>query len=296
MEDVIVRTSRPHPLAEYLRPSRLIGALTRHRELIGQFAQREVLERHKGAYLGAAWNIVSPLLSLAIYTFVFGFVFQSRWEVAAKSQSLGAGGVGSGMSGAFVLPFFMGHSLFHFFSECVNRGPTVVASRTNLVKRVVFPVEILPVVSVLSAMVYPVAAIGCMIVVQVVLTGGVPATALLLPVVVLPLAPLCLGISWVLAALGVYVRDVRHVTLVVTQLAMFLTPVFYPVERIPESWRGLYMLNPVAIVIENARAVMLWGRPPDWAAWAGVLAVGLVGMQVGYALFMRARRGLSDVI
>ncbi|MCC6319870.1 MAG: ABC transporter permease [Phycisphaerales bacterium] len=294
MAELIVRSSVATPVSAFLRPSLVAGTLVRHRELIGQFARREVMERHKGAYLGAAWNVVNPLLSLAIYTFVFGYVFHSRWEEAAKTNMGGAGG--GGVSGAFVLPFFLGHALFHFFSECVNRAPNVVASRSNLVKRVVFPVEILPVVAVLSSLVYPIAAVACLLAVQVAITGTVPVTALLLPVVALPLAPMCLGIGWILAALGVYVRDVRHVTLVLTQLSMFLTPVFYPVERIPESWRGLYMLNPVAIVIENSRAVMLWGRMPDWGAWGVMLAGSLALMQAGYAVFMRARRGLSDVI
>lgn len=294
MPELVIRTSRPTPIGEFLRPSRVAAMFARHRDLITQFAAREVGERHKGAYLGAAWNVVNPLLSLAIYTFVFGVLFESRWQEAAQAGSGGAHG--KTISGAFVLPFFLGHSLFHFFSECVNRAPVVVASRTNFVKKVVFPVEILPAVSVLSSLVYPVVSIACLLVVQVLIMGYIPVTALLLPVVALPLIPLCLGLSWLLGAVGVYVRDLRHVMLVVTQLSMFLTPVFYPVDRIPESWRGAYMLNPLAIVLEDARAVMLWGRNPDWAAWGAVLLVSLVVMQLGYAVFMKAQRGMADVV
>ncbi len=290
MSQLVIRTSIPTPLRAYLSPLPLVATLARHRGLIGQFTSREIVERHRGAYLGAAWNVINPLISLAIYTFVFGYVFKSRWQEA--SDGIG----GQAIGGAFVLPFFLGHALFHFFSECVNRAPGLVASRPNLVKKVVFPVEILPVVGLLSSLVYPAVAVGCLLLVQMLLVGSVPPTALLLPLVVAPLVPLCMGISWVLATMGVYIRDVRQITVVLTQLAMFLTPVFYPVDRIPEQWRGVYMLNPVTIVIENARSVMLWGTWPNWLALGGVMLFGLLVMQLGYAVFMRTRQGLSDVI
>lgn len=293
MSELIIRSSVPDPARAYLSPGRVLATLVRHRDLIWQFASREVIERHKGAYLGAAWNVISPLLSLGIYTFVFGFVFHSRWQEAIKTHS---GGGNMHLSGAFILPFFLGHSIFHFFAECLNRSPGLVASRPNLVKKVVFPLEILPVVGVLSSLVYPLISIACLLVVQVILTGMIPVTTLLLPIVFLPLIPLCLGIGWVLSALGVYIRDIRHITVVLTQLSMFLTPVFYSVDRVPERFRGVYMMNPMAIVIESARSVMLWGEQPDWKALGALSVFSLFVMQAGYVLFMRARRGLNDAI
>jgi lipopolysaccharide transport system permease protein len=295
MSDVVIHTSIPAPMSAYLRPSRIIAMIRRNRGLVAQFTSRDVLERHKGAYLGVAWNVINPLITLAIYTFVFGYVFKSRWVEAGAAGGSGEGG--GGQAGlAFVLPFFLGHSLFHFFAECMNRAPGVVTARPNLVRKVVFPVEILPLVSVLSAGVYLLAAIPCLLIVQIALGHPLSWTALLLPVVMAPLVLLCMAGSWVLAAVGVFIRDLRHIIVVVTHLLMFLTPVFYPVERIPEAWRDVYMLNPMAVIVESARAVVLWGRMPDWPRLAALTLIGLVAVQVGYAVFMRARRGFSDAM
>jgi len=288
--ETIIRTSRPSRLREFLYPASMLDSLARHRDLIAQFTSREVLERHKGAYLGVAWNILNPLITLTIYTFVFGYVLKSRWQQAESTHDL------SGTTVAFVLPFFVGHALFHFFSECINRAPTVVASRPNFVRKVVFPVEILPVVSVLSGAVYPLVCIPCLLIAQLVIIGHIPATALLLPIVVLPLALICFGLSWFLASVGVFLRDSRHVIVVLTQLLMFLTPVFYPIELIPESWRGLYRLNPLAIVIENARAVALWGTQPNWLELGILIILSAACAQLGFAYFMKTKRGLSDVV
>jgi lipopolysaccharide transport system permease protein len=293
MSQITIRSSQAPPLAGYLRPSGLLGTIRTHLDLIRQFSSREVIERHKGAYLGVAWNIVNPLITLAIYTFVFGYVFQQRWKEAAPGGEGGAVGAG-GMTVAFVLPFFVGHAVFHFFSECMNRAPSVVAARPNLVRKVVFPVEILPVVSVVSAAVYPLVCVPCFLIAQLVLTGRLQATALLLPAVVAPLVFLCMAMSWVLAAVGVFVRDVRHMVVVLTQLIMFLTPVFYSVDRIPAAWRWVYGLNPLAIVIENARNVLLWGKMPNWIELGVLTAISLVATQVAYAIFMHMRRGFAD--
>lgn len=295
MSDVVIHTSIPTPISAYLRPSRIVAMLKRDRGLVAQFTSRDVLEKHKGAYLGVAWNVINPLITLAIYTLVFGYVFKSRW-VEATAGEMGGGAAASQAGSAFVLPFFLGHSLFHFFAECMNRGPGVVTARPNLVRKVVFPVEILPLVSVLSAGVYLLVSIPCLLIVQVLLGHPLRWTAVLLPVVMVPLVLWCMAGSWVLAAVGVYIRDLRHIIVVVTHLAMFLTPVFYPVERIPEAWRGVYMLNPMAIIVESARAVVLWGKMPDWPRLAVLTLLGLVALQVGYAVFMRARRGFSDAI
>lgn len=298
MTDLTIRSSRPAPILDHLRPSSVRGMLWSNRELIGQFTSREVLERHKGAYFGVAWNILNPLITLAIYTFVFGYIFQSRWSeahaLATVDGEAGASKAAAGLS--FVLPFFLGHSLFHFFTECVNRAPTVITQRPNLVRKVMFPVEILPVVSVLSSAVYLLVSIPCLLGVQLIATHRLEPTALLLPLIVLPLVLMCMAASWVLAAVGVFVRDAKHVVLVLTHLFMFVSPVFYPVERIPESWRGVYMLNPLAIIIEDARSAVLWGKMPGWPKLTVLIVGSFIAAQVAYAIFMRARRGFGDVI
>jgi lipopolysaccharide transport system permease protein len=299
MTEITIRSSKAPPLAGYLRPAGLVSSLRSNGDLIRQFASREVVERHRGAYLGVAWNLVNPLITLTIYTFIFGYVFKSRWAEAgavAGAANTAAEQTGAATSTAFVLPFFVGHALFHFFSESLNRAPLVVASRPNFVRKVVFPLEILPVVSVLSATVYPLVCLPCLLIAQFVLTGGLHATAVLLPLVVLPLLFLSMAMSWLLAAIGVFIRDVRHIVLVLTQLVMFMTPVFYSVDRIPPQWRDLYMLNPLAIVIENARSVVLWGKMPNWMELGFLTLISLVMLQVAYALFMHLRRGFADAV
>lgn len=284
MSQITIRTSQPPSTAGYLHPAGLLDALRTHLDLIRQFAAREVIERHRGAYLGVIWNVVNPLITLGIYTFVFGYVFGSRWHDPAGGEA------------SFVLPYFIGHAIFHFFSECANRGPTIVSTRPNFVRKVVFPVEILPVVSVLSASVYPLVCLPCFLVAQYILTRELQTTALLLPIIIIPLILLNLSVSWLLAAFGVFIRDVRHIVVVATQLLMFMTPVFYSVERIPASWRGLYQLNPLTIVIENARRVLLWGTQPHWAELGILTLIMLALTQVSYAVFMHMRRGFADEV
>lgn len=289
---VTIRTAERPRLAPYLNPMSMLITLSTHRGLIGQFARREVAERHKGAYLGSLWNIISPIITLLIYGFVFGYVFDSRWRDPALAASEDQGGAAA----SFLLPFFLGHSMYHFFSECVGRAPFTVAARPNLVKKVVFPVEILPVVSVLSAMVYPLIAIPLLFIAQLVVVGSIPLTVMMLPLMFLPLIFAVMGISWFLASLGVYSRDIKNVVQVVLQLLIFMTPVFYSPERIPPRFRGLYGLNPLGFILEQARGVTLWGREPQWVKLAMVTLASLVVMQLGYAFFMRTKRGLADVI
>lgn len=289
---ITIRTAEAPRLAPFLNPASMLTMLSVHRGLIAQFARRDVLERHKGAYLGSLWNIISPVITLLIYGFVFGYVFESRWRDPTLAANEGDGGAAA----SFLLPFFLGHSMYHFFSECVGRAPLTVAARPNLVKKVVFPVEILPVVSVLSAMVYPLVAIPLLFIAQLVVVGSIPMTVLMLPLMFLPLIFAAMGISWFLASLGVYSRDIKNVVQVVLQLLIFMTPVFYSPERIPHRFRGLYGLNPLGFIIEQARGVTLWGREPNWTKFAMITLSSLIAMQLGYAFFMRTKRGLADVI
>lgn len=299
MSQLVIRTSEPPAIAENLRPSSVWRVLTRRSGLIAQFASRDILERHRGAYLGILWNLAQPLITLAIYTFVFGFVFKSSWDEAANVPQAAAGQHvvtrSAGIIG-FVLPFFVGHAIFHFFAESTNRAPFTVAGRPNLVKKVMFPVEILPVVSVIAATVYPIVALSALVIAEIIFTGGLPWTVVLFPLCIAPLVPLCLGISWLLAGMGAYIRDVRQITGVCTHLLMFLSPVFYSIDRIPEAWHGVYRLNPLVTIIESSRSVMLWGEQPNWLRLGVVMVGSLIVMQVGFAAFMRMRRGLGDVV
>jgi lipopolysaccharide transport system permease protein len=291
MSDVAIRSPQGPAAGTYLNPFSMAAGLWRLRDLTWQFASRELLERHKGAMLGVIWNVLSPLLTLSVYTFVFGFVLNVRWENRG-------GHAWSDMDPhlSFALILFCGHSVAHLFTESVSRAPMIIASRPNLVRKVVFPLEILP-VSVLGAgMVTLTVSLAILAVCLLAFAGKIPLTAPLVVVPLIPLIMLSLGVSWFLASLGVFLRDVRNVVQVVVHVIVFMSAVFYPIERVPEQWQPLVYYNPLAVIIENARRPLLWGELPQWDRLAWITLLAAVVMQAGYAWFMRTKRGMADVV
>lgn len=287
MQPLTIRSSRSIPFWTHLNPLAPIRSVWLHADLIRGFAAREILERHKGAFLGVAWNVLLPLIQLGIYTFVFGILFENRWN---------KGGLPPHWD--FALTFFAGQLFYHVFAECANRAPVVISSRPNLVRKVVFPLEILPVTVVCAAVVHAAISLGLLLVVLLAVTGSVPWTVVLVPVVALPLVMLSLGVTWGLSAVGVFVRDMRQIVLVVTQLLMFMTPLFYRVDRIPERYpflRAVVEYNPLSVIVENARRVVLWGELPQWPSLGIVTLFAAAVMLAGYAFFSLCRRGMADV-
>lgn len=260
-------------------------------DLIWQFASRELLERHKGAMLGVIWNVLSPLLTLSVYTFVFGFVLNVRWENRG-------GNAWSDMDPhlSFALILFCGHAVAHLFTESVSRAPMIIAGRPNLVRKVVFPLEILPVSVIVAGLVTLGVSIAILCICVLGFTGKIYATAPLALVVLIPLLMLTAGASWMLASLGVFLRDVRNVVQVAVHVLVFMSAVFYPIERVPERWQPVVYYNPLAVIIENVRRPLLWGEMPQWDRLAWVTLLGLVVMQAGYAWFMHTKRGMADVV
>ena len=290
-ELVVIRSSMPPPLWEHLNPARMVRILWEHRELTRNFARRDLAERHKGALLGVAWNVISPLLSLAVYTVVFGLIFGASW---------GRGNPPLPKFVDFPLTLLAGSAIFQMFAESANRASTLVSSRPNLVRRVVFPLEILPVAAVRAGLVHTLIIVGILLVVLAAVTGGsgMHWTIVLLPAVLAPLVMVCLGVSWALAAVGVFVRDVRHIVAVVTQLLMFTTPLFYPLDRIsPEQvWlRRVIETTPLSVLVESGRRVVLWGEAPDWWRLGWVTVFAAVVMMGGFFVFSAMRRSMADV-
>lgn len=265
-------------------PRALLLSLTANRGLIASLVRREVLGRYRGSVLGLLWSVLNPLVMLAVYTFVFGEVFKAKW----------IGGTGS--RSEFALVLFAGLMVFNFFSECVNRAPVLILSNVNYVKKVVFPLEILPLVTMGSALFHFAVSLLVWCTFYVVAMGLPQGTALLLPLILAPLLLVTLGISWLLAALGVYLRDVAQVVGVALMVLMFLSPIFYQVDSLPEAVRPLMYLNPVTVAIEQTREVMLWGRPPGWAMLLGFAAVAALVAWLGFVFFQKTRRGFADVL
>lgn len=285
MTSLVMHSARPTPLASLLAPSHVVGTLWARRGLIGQFARRYFYARYRGTHLGAVWALISPLLMLAVYTFVFNFIFQARNASADLTNS------------QFAVLLFCGISVYGIFSESVSRSSSLVLDNPNYVKKVVFPIEVLPVSSVASSLMFSSFSLLLVVLGAWVAFGRVPWTVVLIPLVLLPLVFLTLGLAWFLASLGVFVRDISNlVVLLVSQLLFFLTPIFYRIENLPESLRPIAVLNPLAHIVEGARRVLVLGQQPDWAALGLVSLVGLLTMQLGYAWFMKSKRGFADVL
>ncbi|MBM4109193.1 MAG: ABC transporter permease [Phycisphaerae bacterium] len=269
-----------------LSPAALVRSTASHAGLIRQLAVRDLALRYRGSVLGMVWTLVTPLALLAIFTYVFAVVFKARWPGMAEGAS----------KVDFALAIFCGLVAFGLFSEPVGRSPSLIVSSSSYVKRIVFPLEILPVVAVCTALVIFLANLGVLVAATLVFRGGIPWTAAALPIIVAPVAVMALGVSWFLASLGVYLRDVGHAVALLLQMLFFLTPVFYPLAAVPEPFRTVVALNPITVAVESSRAVLLMGEWPDWGMLGLAAGVSVVIAQLGYAWFMSTKRGFADVL
>lgn len=265
-------------------PGELIASVVRNRALIAALVKREVIGRYRGSMLGILWSFFNPVFMLAVYTFVFSVVFKARWGAGGDSKT------------EFALVLFTGMLVFGLFSECVTRAPGLILANVNYVKKILFPLEILPWVALGSSVFHMLISLAVWLLFYVPLFGVPPATALLFPVVMLPLMLLTLGLSWFLASLGVYLRDVSQLIGILTTALMFLSPIFFPVTALPEEFRPLLNLNPLTPAIESARDVLIWGHQPDWTLLGASLAASTVVAWLGFAWFQKTRKGFADVL
>lgn len=274
--------------AQPLSPLNMLQTIARHRRLIVQLTKREIYSRYKGSVMGVAWSFINPLFLLTVYTFVFSTVFKARW---GSSASL------AGESKVeFALILFGGLIIHAFCAECINAAPKLILSNVNYVKKVVFPIEVLTLTSVLNGLFHLSVSLLVLLATKFFFDRSIPLTALYFPIVVIPLVFLMTGVSWFLAALGTYIRDIGQVTGMAATALLFLSPVFYPISALPEQYQAWLYVNPLTAIIENARAVLLFGHSPDWSSLAISLLVGLVSCALGYAFFQKTRAGFADVL
>jgi lipopolysaccharide transport system permease protein len=278
-------TARSPSVATLLNPLAMLRNLWRHRDLIGQFTRREVEGRYRGSFLGLFWSFVNPLMQLLIYTFVFGIVFQSRWPQARTTDLQ-----------EFAVVLFCGITTFNLFGECVIRAPGQIVGVPNYVKKVVFPLEILPVTVLGAALFHAMVGLIIVLVANLLISGVIQWTLILLPLVVLPLLFLSLGLTWFLASLGVFIRDINYLIALLVQMLFFASAIFYAVDAIPEPFRTIALFNPLLWEVENVRRVVLWGQLPNWLDLARWLLISSLLMLLGYGWFMKTKKAFADVI
>lgn len=255
-----------------------------HRQLIRALVVREVVGRYRGSVLGILWSFFNPVFMLLVYTFVFSVVFKARWAVAGESKT------------EFALVLFAGLLIFNMVAETMNRAPSLIVANVNYVKRVVFPLEILPWVSFGATLFHAFISFLVWLVFSFFILGFPAATVFFFPLVLIPLGLLILGFSWFLASLGVYLRDVSQVVGILVTALMFLTPIFYPVAAIPARYHPLIYSNPLAFIVEQVRNLLIFGKAPDFAGLLLLTAVAALVAWLGFAWFQKTRKGFADVL
>lgn len=265
-------------------PRELVASFWRNRGLIRNLVHREVMGRYKGSMLGIFWSLVTPVLMLAVYTFVFSVVFNARWNAGSESKT------------EFALVLFAGLMMFNLFAECITRATGLVLANVNYVKKVVFPLEVLPWVIMGSALFNFSVSFGVWLIAYAVLVGVPHWTLILSPLVMLPLVLFVMGLSWALASLGVFLRDVGQIIGIAVQMLMFMTPIFYPASALPERFQLVMFFNPMTPPIEMMRDVMYWGRIPDLELWLAWMLASIVTALLGFAWFQKTRKGFADVL
>jgi len=263
----------------------MFAVLGRHRALTLELTRREILGRYRGASFGMLWSLFSPFLMLMVYTLAFGFVMKGRWPGRAGESTYG-----------FALIVFVGLIVHGLFAECLTRSPTLIIGNTNLVKRVVFPLDVLVWSMALAALFHLGMNTLVLLGLRLLVDGAISPTAVFFPLVVFPLLVLTVGVGWIVSALGVFFRDLGQVVGVIATAMLFLSSAIVPTESVPEKYRLAFELNPLTFIIDQARAVLLWDRMPDWQGLAIYTVAAFAVAWCGHALFAKMQRGFADVL
>lgn len=272
-----MKTFSAHPLG-------VMRSLTDHWRLVLSLAKRDLSARYRGSLFGFIWAFLTPVLMLVVYTFVFSVVFNARWGMGSDSRT------------EFALVLFVGLILFNIFAECLNQAPNLIISNANYVKKVVFPLEILPWVNIVVAIVNASISLSVWLVAYLIFFGIPSPTALLVPIVILPFLFFVIGLSWFFSSVGVFLRDVAQIVTILVTITMFMSPIFYPLTALPQEYRIYVALNPLALVVEQTRAVLFFGQTINWALYGLELAGGMLIAWLGFAWFQKTRQGFADVL
>ena len=264
--------------------SAFYSAIKNNFYLLSQLTRRDIASRYQGSAAGLLWAFLSPILMLLVYTFVFGYVFKARWMGAETDRSF------------FALNLFAGMIVHGFLAECVIRSPALLQQHSNFVKRIVFPLWLLPIVPLASALFHTAVSFLVLFLAYSAIVQDVHWQLLALPVLIVPFVLFLTGLVWMLSALGVYLRDLSQIIPILVTVLMFMSPVFYPAEALPEKIRPLMYMNPLTPAIETLRAVLFAGQLPSIASYSVALIAGLLFALLGLFIFNRLKVGFSDVL
>lgn len=260
------------------------NTLKNHCYLLWQLTRRDIATRYQGSAVGLLWAFFSPVLMLLVYTFVFGYVFKARWMGAETDRSF------------FALNLFAGMLVHGFFAECAIRSPGLLQQHSNFVKRIVFPLWLLPIVPLASALFHTCISFLVLFLAHLAIVQTVHWQLLLLPFLLVPFFIFLLGLVWMLSALGVYLKDLAQIIPIMVTVLMFMSPVFYPAEALPEQIRPIMYMNPLTPAIETLRAVLFEGQLPSLIAYGVALFVSIAFATLGFFIFKRLKVGFADVL
>ena len=262
----------------------MFKVLYENRYLLGQMTKKDIGDRYKGSALGVVWAFVVPVLMLVIYTFVFSEVFQAKWGNATDEKF------------SFAMILFCGLSVFNMFSETISRATGLISANVNYVKKVVFPLEILPVTMTLTALFHASISYLILVVANYVLRGSLSAYLWLWPIAMLPAVVLTVGMGYLVSALSVFLKDLGNIINVIVMILMYTSPVFYSLSAVPEDLRGICLWNPMTYVVENLRNVVLYNTMLQWDQYLISCVYAVVALFVGYRVFSRTKEGFADVL
>ncbi|TGL90223.1 ABC transporter permease [Leptospira congkakensis] len=262
----------------------LFKSMFKNWNLIIQMTRREILIRYKGSFLGLIWAIVNPMIMLGIYTLIFGVIFRADW----------GGRMGNNSDFAFTL--FVGLTVYQLFSEALIKSPMLIVNNANFVKKVIFPLEILPFVSLLASLFQMFINLLILIGYLVFFKKVFFVSMIFFPIIIIPHILFTLGVSYFFSSISVFIRDANQIVTYIATLVLYVTPIFYPLSAVPEKLRYLTLLNPISYVVEEARNSVVFGLTPQFLPLAVYAVISVIILALGYYFFQRTKPLFADVL
>ena len=248
-----------------------------------ELTKREFAGKYRGSFGGLAWSLAQPLFLLTVYTIAFGVILKARWGFSGSTRE-------------YALMLFAGLIVFNAFSEVLIKSAALISANPNFVKKIVFPLELLPVITVATALSHAFLGVGVWLAGYIFLIGPPKVAAFIFPLVLICFVPVLLGLGWLLSSLGVLVKDISQVTGMLNHTLLFLTPIFYSVEAAPPLLQNILMLNPLTFVVEQLRLVLFYGQMPALKGLAVYFCLASIFAWASYTLFKRLRPTFADMV